>query len=187
MMQGTRELILMDPSQPLDAVLDVSDPTVVSVDPGGNSFDVSATGTKMLAGIHLNAVRAGTTELRVKSGAGAVIDRIDLAVEVPARVTLEWGTPDGGLRGTGNATVKVGAYVTFGAGAHRADGTPLEATTGWTFSGDTPSVARVDDECQFVCLAGDTAFRVTGIAPGTARTSASGAGIAATATVDVTP
>jgi hypothetical protein len=185
MMPGTRELIVIDPSQPLDVVFESSDPNILAIEPG-QSLEES-NGVRSVDGTHITAVHAGTAELRVKTASGEIVDRIDLVVETPARIGLAWDAPDGGPTGTDHATLKVGTYVSFGATAYRADGSRLQAAYGWTFTGDTPAVVRVDDACVFICIAGDTGFRATGIGGGSAKVSATGGGVTGTATVDVTP
>jgi hypothetical protein len=182
MMVGTTELIVMDSKQPLDAVFETSDPDVLAVLEGGRELEGDADGgVTGIDGFHVEARKAGVTELRVKTAAGEIVDRIDLHVEVPSRVALRAS----GAELTSGA-VKVGDHLALGAMAYGANGAELEATTGWSFSGDNPAAATVSDACVLLCLTGDSTLSVTGVAPGSVHASATGGGVSGTATITVT-
>jgi hypothetical protein len=188
MMPGTTERLNFSPGLPLDAVFESSDETIVSIEKGGEEYEGTADGGLLsILGKHMKAVAPGTVEFRVKTSAGEIIDRIDLVVEVPARVALQATSADGGATETATANLRPGASIDLVAQAYRADGTPIEAQAGWTFSSDNPSVVSVTDACALICLVGDSTLQATALGAGTAHATAAGAGVTGSASITVTP
>jgi hypothetical protein len=187
MMPGTTERVNITPGQAPDTIFESSDPSVFSVEPGGEEYEGSDDGgiTALLAK-HVRAVAPGTAELRITSRDGAILDRVDLVVEVPARVALVAASADAGAAETTSASLSVGASLGLTAHAFRADGTPIEAQGGWTFASDDPTVVEVTDACGFICFTGEATLKATARAAGTANAGATGAGVSGRARITVT-
>ncbi len=174
LMVGTDENVRIDPGPPADSTIESSDPAVVIV--MGQATSTSSKGS-VLDGFGLRAKTAGSIELRIKSAAGQILDRIDLAVEVPTEVTF----------GTAPKTVKVGESISFAPTAIAKNGVPMQSSLGWTFSGDAPAVAEVGNGCAVICYGNNDFITVKGLAAGTFNVTATGAGTKGTLAMTVTP
>jgi hypothetical protein len=180
MMVGTDETIQIDPAPANDTLFQSSDPGVfnVAIVPGQTFGSTSA--------VQVHAVGPGTAELRMATSRGDVLDSVDLTVEVPARVAIATVGTSGDPVDVTTQTVTVGNHVDLDAFAFRADGTPIQASSGWVFASDQPTIATVRAACPGGgCIFPPNALAITGVAPGSAHASASGSGVVGTIAVSV--
>jgi hypothetical protein len=173
-MKGTEENVRMDPP-PTGVTVESSDPTVVTVAAG--TVEVDQQGNRALDGFVVDAKGVGVVEIRIKSSAGQILDRIDLGSEAPTKVTFS----------SAPQTVAVGTTINVVPSAIGSDGKPLQSSTGWTFAGDAPAIADVENGCAVACYGNADWMTVKGLAAGKVNATATGGGTVGTVAVTVTP